>query len=197
MNGMRGLPCVLWEISETDGSGVKYHGKTEAMLWFLYTASVPTRAQLEHLAADLVRRAALPADVRMFCDNISPELPPTAHLIMCFAALSRYSKFDAALEKGVPKTELWRYALEDALDSSAYFPILTARIYSNLYREGRDRDLPLDPSRDLAHNFASRMGRDTDVAFIELMRLYWSLHMDHGSNSTAHAMREYYHSSVP
>jgi citrate synthase len=211
MNGMRGMPCILWEISETDESGVKYHGKTlreledilpkwhsseqispEAMLWFLYTATVPTRAQLEHLAADLIRRAELPVDVQVFCDSISPDLPPTTHLIMSFAALSRHSKFAAALQDGVPKTQMWRYALEDALDGTARTPMLAARIHSNLYRQGRDRDVALDSSCDLAHNFAGRMGRHDDAAFVELTRLYWALHMDHGSNVSAHAMREDY-----
>lgn len=211
MNGMRGLPALLWEISQTDENGVKYHGKTlreledlfpkwksseqispEAMLWFLYTATIPTRTQLEQFAADLVRRSELPEDVKSFCDSIPVDIPPTTHMIMCLAVLSRHSKFAAALESGsVPKTELWRYGFEDALDVTARFPILAARIYSNVYHQGSHRDIPLDHSSDLSHNFAIRIGRGSDVDFIELTRLYWALHMDHGTNVSAHAAREY------
>ena len=156
MNGMRDLPALLWEISETDESGAIYHGKSlrelkdlspkwqsseqispEAMLWFLYTAAIPTRAQLEHFVGDLVRRAELPEDVKQFCDSIPVSLPPLIHMIMCLTVLSRHSKFTAAIESGsVPKTELWRYSFEDALDVTARFPILAARIYSNKYHQG-------------------------------------------------------------
>lgn len=209
MSGMRGMPCVLWEVSESDHSGVKYHGKTareltdvlpkwsgseqlspEAMLWFLYTASVPSHAELKQFTADLISRTELPEDVKQFCDSLPLTLPPTTHMIMSSGALSRHSKFIAALTKDVPKTQLWRYALEDALDATARIPMLAARVHANFYRQGRDRDIPLDEDQDLAHNFAKRMNRVDDVDFKELVRLYWALHMDHGANVSAHTMRK-------
>ena len=217
MNGMRGLPGLLWEISETDESGGKYHGKSlrelealspkwqssdqispEAMLWFLYTAAIPTRAQLEHFVGDLVRRAELPEDVKKFCDSIPLELPPSTHMILTLPILSRHSKFAAAIESGsVPKTELWRYNFEDALDITARLPILAARVYSNIYHQGRHHDLSLDASADISHNFAIRMGRGSDTDFIELTRLTWALHMDNGPNVGAHAVREYLYPLFP
>jgi citrate synthase len=33
------------------------------------------------------------------------------------------------------------------------------------------------------------MGR-SDHGFVELIRLYWALHMDHGTNVSAHTARE-------
>ena len=209
MNGMRGLPAILWEVSQTDENGVRYHGKSlreleemcpkwksseqvspEALAWFLYTAEIPTRAQLDNFVADLMRRAELPEDVKKFCDAISVQLPPTTHMMMSLAVLSRHSKFAAALDsRSVPKTEVWRYAFEDALDLSARFPMLAARIYSNIYRKGRDRDL-LDATTDLSHNFALKIGRGSDNDFVELTRCIWAISMDHGTNVSAHTIRE-------
>lgn len=210
MSGMRGLPCVLWEVSQSDQNGVRYHGKSlselgqllpkwpgsdqvspEAVLWFLYTAAVPTRPQLEKFTADLISRANIPTDVQVFCDGLSPKLPPTTQMIMTISALSPYSKFSAAAAEGTSKNSMWKYALEDALDATAQIPMIAARIHSNIYRKGWDRDVPLDTSSDLAQNFAARMGRQDDRDFIELIRLYWALHMDHGANVSAHTMRAY------
>ncbi|GBE83070.1 citrate synthase-like protein [Sparassis latifolia] len=208
MGGMRGLPCILWEVSGTDKDGITYHGRTlselqgllpswngssqvspEAMLWYLYTASVPTRAELEAFSADLLRRSTLPAEVEEFCDRISSDISSIAQMIMCLSVLAPSSKFTAALAQGVPKMQLWRYALEDALDSTARVPMIAARIYINKYREGKHPDALLDPRVDLAENFTRLIGRVGDADFTELIRLYWGLHMDHGANVSAHTMR--------
>ncbi|KAH9948884.1 citrate synthase-like protein [Amylocystis lapponica] len=207
MGSMRGLPCMLWEISGTDKAGITYHGKSlrelqtllprwrgseqvspEAMLWYLYTATMPTRAELEHFTADLAARAELPADVEEFCDGLSRDIPCALQMIMCLARCSPHSKFNGALLSGVPKTQIWRHALEDALDGIVWVPMITSRIYNNKYRGGASL-APLDPSADIAQNFAIRMGRAEDTDFIELIRLYWALHMDHGANASAHSMR--------
>ncbi|KAI0923191.1 hypothetical protein AcV7_005775 [Taiwanofungus camphoratus] len=209
MGGMRGLPAMLWEVSGTEKAGITYHGKSlhdlleilpkwrgsgqvcpEAMLWYLYTGTVPTRLELETFAADLARRGDnIPPDVEELCDSLSPDTASTAQLIMCLSVWSPHSKFAAALVTGVPRSQLWRYALEDALDSHVCIPLITARIYANKYRDGRDRTTPLNPTGDIAHNFAIRMGRTNDEDFTELIRMYWALHMDHGANVSAHTMR--------
>ncbi|KZT09239.1 citrate synthase [Laetiporus sulphureus 93-53] len=209
MGGMRGLPCMLWEISGTSGAGISYHGKSlrelqdalpkwpgseqvspEAMLWYLYSGSVPTQDELEHFAADLASRGEIPAEVEDFCDSLSSDISSTAQLIMSLSIWANHSKFTAALMSGVPRNQLWRHALEDALDSHAGTPLLTARIHANKYRNGRGRDTPLNSQGDIAENFAIRMGRGAhDADFKELVRMYWALHMDHGANVSAHTMR--------
>src|SRR3979490_119795 len=57
------------------------------MLWFLYTAMVPSHEQLKHFTTDLVCRSELPEDVTTFCDTILVELPPTTHMIMWLSIL--------------------------------------------------------------------------------------------------------------
>ncbi|TFK37417.1 citrate synthase-like protein [Crucibulum laeve] len=208
LGGMRGAPSIVWEISETDSSGVKYHGcmlcqleenipkwgnskqlSPEAMLWYLYTASVPTHAELKQFAADLVSRCELPKDVTNFLNNLPTNLSPIIHMNMGLTVLAQHSKLMKALAKGACKEELWRFALEDALDATGCILTLVSRIHSNIYRQGRDRDATLDPSADLAQNFAIRMGRSCEINFVELTRLAWVLHQDHGANVSAHTMR--------
>ncbi|EED79428.1 predicted protein [Postia placenta Mad-698-R] len=208
LGGMRGLPCVLWEVSGTEKAGIRYHGKSlkelleilprwrgseqispEAMIWYLYTGTVPTRTELEVFAADLARRAEPPVEVEEFCDSLSPDIASATQLMMCLSVWGNHSKFSAALVQGAPRAELWRHALEDALDSHSCTSVISARIYANKYRDGRDRTTPLNPQGDIAENFAIRMGRAGDHDFTELIRMYWSLHMDHGANVSAHTMR--------
>ncbi|OCH85957.1 citrate synthase [Obba rivulosa] len=209
MGGMRGLPAVLWEVSGTSQAGITYHGRTlrelqellprwpgseqvspEAMLWYLYTASVPSAAELAQFARELVRRAArLPAEALRFCDALPQDVDSSAQMIMTLTAMGPHSQFAHALAEGVPKAQMWRHALEDALDSHIFVPLLAARIYANKFRDGQGKATPLNVHGDMAENFAIRMGRSGDKPFTELIRLYWALHMDHGANVSAHSMR--------
>lgn len=209
MGGMRGLSSVLWEISSTENAMILYHGKSmselmtilpkwpgsnqlspEAMLWYLYTATVPSHAELVQFTQELVRRAVLPADVEKVCTTSPPELSPDAQLATALCAYSRHSHFKIAVQRGVPKADLWRHALEDALDAALAVPMIVARLYTMKYGDGgRTHSLPLDMSGDMARNFAIQMGRGDDAEFEELIRLYWSTHFDHGANISAHSMR--------
>jgi citrate synthase len=57
-------------------------------------------------------------------------------LSMGVAALNHDSKFADAYERGLPKADYWKPAFDDALDLIAKLPVLAARIYNNLYRDG-------------------------------------------------------------
>jgi len=208
MNGMRGLPCVLWEISESNATGVKHHGKSlqeleeslpkwpgstqmspEAMLWFLYTAEIPTPAEVQAFAADISRRAAIPSDAQTFFDNVPKDLSPESQAIMMLIYLSRYSKFNSAISGGISKDELWKYALEDALDITARFPMLVGAVYAREHGVAHKAPFLSSPDSDLAHNFARQIGKDNDTDFVEFTRLCWSFYMDHGTSVSSHAMR--------
>lgn len=56
---------------------------------------------------------------------------------MGVAALNHDSKFAAAYEKGIKKTEYWIYTLEDSMNLLARLPTLAARIYRNAYNSGK------------------------------------------------------------
>lgn len=73
---------------------------------------------------------------------------------MGVAALNQYSAFSAAYEKGIKKSEYWTYALTDALDLIAKLPAVAARIFSNVYQDGKP--LPsLDKKLDLIGEYRS------------------------------------------
>lgn len=64
------------------------------------------------------------------------------------SALNHDSKFVAAYDQGIPKSEYWTHALEDSLDLIAKLPSLAARIYSNVYRDGAALP-PIDKDMDV------------------------------------------------
>ena len=63
------------------------------------------------------------------------------------------------------------------MDLIAKLPMLAATIYNNSFREGQGVG-SVDPNADWSKNFAHMMGF-TDALFIELLRLYLTIHSDH------------------
>merc|ERR1719491_1911617 len=86
------------------------------------------------------------------------------------------------------KADYWIYVLEDSLNMVAQMPLLCARIFRNVYFDGKH--IPSDPSLDWAANYAQMLGADNGKdpeGFKECMRLYLMLHADHeGGNVSAH-----------
>lgn len=72
-----------------------------------------------------------------------------------------------------------QFVYEDAMDLIAKLPCVAAKIYRNLYREGSSIGA-IDPNLDWSHNFTNMLGY-TDPQFIELMRLYLTIHRSGGT----------------
>lgn len=73
---------------------------------------------------------------------------------------------------------------EDSMDLIAKLPSLAALIYRNVYKDGKI--VAVDSKLDWGANFAAMLGYD-DPQFIELIRLYLTIHSDHeGGNVSAH-----------
>jgi citrate synthase len=62
---------------------------------------------------------------------------PMTQFGIAVASLNMNSKFAAAYEKGIKKTEYWTYVLEDSLDLIAKLPSIAARIYYNIKNPGK------------------------------------------------------------
>lgn len=64
-------------------------------------------------------------------------------------------------------------------------PNIAGRIYRNVFGSGK---LPaIDPTKDYSYNLASLLGFADKPAFVELLRLYITIHSDHeGGNVSAH-----------
>ena len=121
------------------------------------------------------------------CIRDSPKsLHPMTQFSTAVAALNHDSKFAAAYNAGVKKTEFWQPTLEDSLDLIARLPAVAARIYYNVFGKG-DGKQNVDPSMDLAENFTHMLGYGDKEGLVDYMRLYISVHGDHeGGNVSAH-----------
>ncbi|XXQ36517.1 Citrate synthase [Plasmodiophora brassicae] len=205
IGGMRGVNGLLTETSLLDAEyGIKFRGlsipemnerlpnreghhqpMTEAVLWLLMTGNVPSLDQCELVCDDLHARARnLPRHVVDAIDRYPKEMHPMTQLSSAVLAMQTTSKFAAAYAKGAPKTELWTYALDDSLDLIARLPEAAARIYCNLFKNGKVN--PHDKSLDWSGNFARMLGF-TDPIMDDLMRMYMNIHSDHeGGNVSAH-----------
>lgn len=85
----------------------------------------------------------------------------------------------------MPKSEYWSHTFEDSMDVIAKLPSIAARIYRNVYKDGKVA--PVQKDKDYAFNFANQLGFSSNNDFLELMRLYLTIHTDHeGGNVSAH-----------
>ena len=100
-------------------------------------------------------------------------------------ALEHESSFAKAYAKGINKKDYWGYTFEDSMDVIAKLPTIAARIYQNVFKGGKVA--PVQKDKDYSFNFANQLGFGENKDFIELMRLYLTIHADHeGGNVSAH-----------
>ncbi|GJJ08236.1 citrate (Si)-synthase [Clathrus columnatus] len=203
--GMRGLPALIWEGSVLDPEeGIRFRGKTipeikdilptapggseplpEGIFWLLLTGEVPTYEQVKALSEDWAARATVPEFVEEILDRCPSDLHPMSQFSMAITALNQNSAFAKAYQDGISKKEYWKPTFEDAMDLIAKLPVLAGRIFRNVYGGGK---LPqVDPTQDYSYNLSNFLGFADKKDFVELMRLYITIHSDHeGGNVSAH-----------
>jgi citrate synthase len=202
--GMRSVKSMVYETSLLDPvEGIRFRGLTipecqkrlpkakggqeplpEALLWLLLTGDVPTQSQTQALIDDMNKRAPLPDWIEQTILNFPKDLHPMTQFSMAILACQRESQFAAAYQKGMKKTEYWVHTYEDMLTCIARLPRIAALIYRNVFKNGDI--LPGKYDSDMSENFVHMLGFN-DPEFIELMRLYLTIHSDHeGGNVSAH-----------
>lgn len=108
-----------------------------------------------------------------------------AQLSLAVTALEHESSFAKAYAKGISKKDYWGYTFEDSMDLIAKLPTIAARIYRNVFKDGKVPAVQKD--KDYAFNFANQLGYSENKDFVELLRLYLTIHTDHeGGNVSAH-----------
>ncbi|KAG8863087.1 citrate (Si)-synthase [Tulasnella sp. 330] len=203
--GMRGLPALLWDGSVLDADeGIRFRGQTipdiqkslpkapggqeplpEGLFWLLLTGEVPTAEQVKGLSADWAARAALPSFVEELIDRCPSTLHPMSQFSLAVTALNHDSAFAKAYQDGIKKKDYWGPTFEDSMDLIAKLPSIAGRIYRNVYGDGKVPSI--DANKDYSANLASLLGFGDNEAFVELMRLYITIHSDHeGGNVSAH-----------
>jgi citrate synthase len=104
---------------------------------------------------------------------------------LAVTALNHDSAFAKAYQAGISKKEYWGPTFEDSMDLIAKLPNIAGRIYRNVYGQGK---LPsIDADKDYSYNLSKLLGFESNPEFVELMRLYITIHSDHeGGNVSAH-----------
>ncbi|RUS80232.1 hypothetical protein EGW08_011997 [Elysia chlorotica] len=204
--GMRGIRGLVTETSVLDpDEGIRFRGYSipecqeklprapggeeplpEGLFWLLLTGKIPTQEQVAAVTKEWNDRAGIPNHVITMLNNFPSKLHPMSQFSAAIAAMNSESKFAKAYAEGVHKSKYWELCYEDSMDLIAKLPTVAAIIYRNLYREGNPPD-SIDKKKDWSWNYTSMLGFD-DPKFVELMRLYLTIHTDHeGGNVSAHA----------
>ncbi|KAI3643307.1 hypothetical protein MP228_012862 [Amoeboaphelidium protococcarum] len=204
--GMRGIKGLIWETSLLDADeGIRFRGMTipecqeklpkanggqeplpEGLFYLLLTGEVPTKEQVDEVSRDWANRASsLPKHVEDIIDQCPVTLHPMSQFSIAVTAMQHDSKFAQAYQQGVHKSKYWEYAYEDSMDLIAKLPVVASRIYRNVFKDGKVA--AIDKTKDWSYNFANMLGFGKDAQFVELMRLYLTIHSDHeGGNVSAH-----------
>ncbi|KAM0691309.1 hypothetical protein Q7P36_010080 [Cladosporium allicinum] len=203
--GARGIKSLVWEGSVLDAEeGIRFRGKTipecqeilpkapggteplpEGLFWLLLTGEVPTEQQVRDLSAEWAARSELPSFVTELIDRCPNDLHPMAQFSLAVTALEHESNFSKAYAKGMKKSEYWEHTFEDSMDLIGKLPNIAARIYRNVYKDGKVPATQKD--KDYSYNLANQLGFAENKDFVELMRLYLTIHTDHeGGNVSAH-----------
>jgi citrate synthase len=203
--GARGIKSLVWEGSVLDAEeGIRFRGLTipecqdklpkapggteplpEGLFWLLLTGEVPSEQQVRDLSADWAARSEVPKFVEELIDRCPSTLHPMAQFSIAVNALEHESSFAKAYAKGINKKDYWGYTFEDSMDLIAKLPTIAARIYQNIYKDGKVA--PVQKDKDYSFNFANQLGFGENKDFVELMRLYLTIHTDHeGGNVSAH-----------
>ncbi|KAF2156188.1 putative citrate synthase, partial [Myriangium duriaei CBS 260.36] len=203
--GARGIKSLVWEGSVLDSEeGIRFRGKTipecqqllpkaqggeeplpEGLFWLLLTGEVPSEQQVRDLSAEWAARSDLPKFVEELIDRCPNDLHPMAQFSLAVTALERESAFSKAYAKGMKKGEYWEHTFEDSMDLIAKLPSIASRIYRNVFKDGKVPAIQKD--KDYGWNLANQLGFSSNSDFVELMRLYLTIHSDHeGGNVSAH-----------
>ena len=100
-----------------------------------------------------------------------------AQLSLAVTALEHESAFSKAYAKGLNKKDYWHYVFEDSMDLIAKLPTIAAKIYRNVYKDGKVA--PVQKDKDYSFNLANQLVFGENADFVELMRLYLTIHSDH------------------
>jgi citrate synthase len=203
--GMRGIPGLITETSLLDSNeGIRFRGYSipelreklphaeggkeplpEGLFHLMLIGELPTHEDVEHISSTWARRSHVPNHVFDVIESLPVTTHPMTQFSIAVLALQTESKFAKAYNDGINKKEYWNYTYEDTMTLIARLPRVAAYIYRRKYKGGEH--IQPDGMLDWSANFAHMLGYE-DNGFVELMRLYMTIHADHeGGNVSAHA----------
>ncbi|MEM1219732.1 MAG: citrate (Si)-synthase [Bacteroidota bacterium] len=202
--GARGIKTMTWETSQLDPiEGIRFRGKSipelkellptgpdgkeplpEGLFWLMLVGEVPTDDEVKWLTDQWTHRSNVPEHVFATLDALPADTHPMTQFITAITAMQTSSVFARRYSEGMSKTEYWDATYEDTMNVVARLPRIAAYIYRRTYHDSKH--INPDISLDWAANFAHMLGNDSED-FMNLMRLYLTIHADHeGGNASAH-----------
>ncbi len=202
--GARGVKTMTWETSQLDPiEGIRFRGKSipelkellptgpdgkeplpEGLFWLMLVGEVPTDEEVKWLTDQWTHRSNVPEHVFATLDALPVDTHPMTQFITAITAMQTSSVFARRYSEGMSKTEYWDATYEDTMNVVARLPRIAAYIYRRTYHNSKH--INPDISLDWAANFAHMLGNDSED-FMNLMRLYLTIHADHeGGNASAH-----------
>ena len=205
--GMRGVKSMVWETSELDPvDGIRFRGYSipelreklphapngveplpEGLFWLMLIGEIPTQDDVNWLSDEWERRRQVPEHTFRVLDSLPVDTHPMTQLVVAISSLQTKSIFAHKYREGMSKNDYWDPTYEDAMNLIACLPRVASYIFRRTYF-GNDQIDP-DDTLDWAANFAHMMGVSEHPEFLDLMRLYMTIHADHeGGNASAHTV---------
>jgi citrate synthase len=203
--GMRGITGLVSETSLLDAQeGIRFRGHSipelqtklpkadggseplpEGLFLLMLIGELPSNEEVQNLTSVWQRRSHVPNHVFATIEALPIATHPMTQFVIAIMALQTESQFARKYAAGLNKKDYWEAAFDDAMDLIARLPRVAAYIYRRKYKNGEH----IQPNGllDWAGNFAHMLGYEEE-GFMELMRLYMTIHADHeGGNVSAHA----------
>ena len=190
MRGIKGLTCETSSVSPDTGLIIRGHPLLDIthlspaeVFYLLLTGDLPNDDALGDIQNNFKTHQDVPSYVWQVLKAMPLDSHPMTMLTTAIQSMQVDSLFARKYDEGIPKTDYWKWTLEDGIRLIAKLPVIAAGIYRIRFSKG-DRITP-DNSLDWAENFAHMLGIEDDD-FKKLMRLYLMLHCDHeGGNVSA------------
>ncbi len=192
MRGIKGMVCDTSVVEPDKGliiRGVHLSKLTEKLpeeiFWMLITGKLPTADELKGFQKELRTYGDVPPYVYKVLKAMPKTSHPMAMLDTGVLVMENESIFRKRYAEGMPKTDYWEAALEDAMRVMGTIHTIAAMVYRIKYHKGEL--IELKKKEDWAADYAKMLGlapRKGDTA--KMMRLYLTLHCDHeGGNVSA------------
>jgi citrate synthase len=154
------------------------HATFEEVIWLLWRGSLPTRAELDRLKADLQANAAIPAQVRQFLES-NLEAAPMDVLRTAVSMLSLYDPLAKDMSPEANQLKATKLMAQTATIVSAFGRLRT-----------KQPVIAPDSSLSFAGNFLYCLtGRKPDQVMEHTFDVALILHADHELNASTFAAR--------
>jgi citrate synthase len=192
MRGVKGLVCDTSVVEPDTGLIIRNRPimelkdrLPEEIFWLLITGELPSSEELQLFQKDLKAHGKVPDYVWKVLKAMPKTSHPMAMLDTAILAMENESVFRKKYDEGMPKSDYWMPALEDAMRILGTIHTIAAGIYRMKYKKG-----PLvapSKARDWADDYVHMLGLAPKKGETsKMMRLYLVLHSDHeGGNVSA------------